>query len=204
MIDPGHGGNDKGATIALQTASIKESDLTLSLSKKIVSLIQEKHSEKINVQVTRTKNQYVSLPQRLQSQEPIDLYLSLHYNSAFSEALSGTEIYFPQESKLPPSLSVLEAIKQDVMETGRIRKSLNFSHVLSPTWTSSKVKIRRAPFYILEKATSPAILVEVSYMTNPSEQKTLLQNQDQVALSIVTALLNFKELRDSTIDNDLN
>lgn len=204
IIDAGHGGNDKGAVTSVNSNLIKESDLTLKLSKKIISLIDEKYSHEIKAHATRTKNNYLSLSQRIQSykNEPVDLYISLHYNSTFSESISGAEIYFPEENKPRASLSVVEAIKQDLIETGRIKKSLHFSSLLTPEWKSSPLKIRRAPFYILDKSPSPAILIEVGYLTNPAEQKKLLsaQNQEEVAESIVKALLNFKEIRDNQLN----
>lgn len=200
IIDPGHGGNDKGAT----SGSAQESDLTLKLSQKIISLIQDKHADQIQARTTRTRNHYVSLPQRVQflSEEQPDLYLSLHYNSAFSESLSGTEVYFPQENKPATSLTVLDFIKQDLIETGRVKKSLQFSQMLSLDWPMPTLKLRRAPFYILEKSSSPVVLIEVGYLTNPAEQKRLLsaQTQDAAAESIVKALLNFKEIRDNSVN----
>lgn len=208
LIDPGHGGYDKGATTRARFRSdsslIKESDLTLSLSQKILNLIHDKYDHAIEAEVTRNGNQFISLSQRIEkAQNPqIDLYISLHYNSASSEALSGTEVYFPQSQKLDEDLSVLDAIKQDVIETGRIKKSLQFSQQLTPEWTISPLKIRRASFYILDKSPVPSILIEVGYLSNPREQKKLLnlQSQDMVAESIVKALLNFKENRDNPLN----
>ncbi|MBC7458348.1 MAG: N-acetylmuramoyl-L-alanine amidase, partial [Bdellovibrionaceae bacterium] len=71
-----------------------------------------------------------------------------------------------------------------------------------PHWKSAQFKIRRAPFYVLENAEAPAILIEVGYLTNPEEQKTLLTqaHQDLAAESIVKALLDFKETRDKQLN----
>ncbi len=205
IIDPGHGGNDQGTSVQTSSRLIKESDLTLKLSQKILKLIKEKYPEQITATVTRTKNRYIPLQKRvdLSKQEKVDFYLSLHYNSAFSTALSGTEIYFPEDNKSDTrSATILDSIKQDLVETGRIKQSLNFTSSLTPNWKSSKVKIRRAPFYVLENAEAPAILIEIGYLTNPEEQKVLLTeaNQDLAAESIVKALLDFKESRDKQLN----
>lgn len=205
VIDPGHGGNDQGTSVLAASKLIKESDLTLKLSQKILKLIQEKYPEQISAQVTRTKNRYIPLQKRvdLSNKENVDFYLSLHYNSAFSTALSGTEIFFPEDNKSDTrSATVLDSIKQDLVETGRIKQSLQFTKSLTPHWKSAQVKIRRAPFYVLENAEAPALLIEVGYLTNPEEQKVLLTeaHQDLVAESIVKALLDFKESRDKQLN----
>ncbi len=205
VIDPGHGGNDQGTSVQASSQLIKESDLTLKLSQKILKIIKEKYPEQINVTVTRTKNRYIPLQKRIDisKQEKVDFYLSLHYNSAFSTTISGTEIFFPEDNKSDArSATILDSIKQDLIETGRIKQSLHFTNSLTPNWKSAKVKIRRAPFYVLEKAEAPAILIEVGYLTNPEEQKVLLTDahQDLAAESIVKALLDFKESRDKQLN----
>lgn len=205
VIDPGHGGNDTGTSIRLSSQLIKESDLTLKLSQKIIHLINEKYAQKIKVIETRNKNHYIPLPKRINvsKEQKADFYLSLHYNSAFSTAISGTEIYFPEDNhKDSKSMSLLDSIKNDLIETGRIKQSLEFSNQLSPFWKASKIKIRRAPFYVLENAETPAILIEIGYLSHPEEQKALLseKNQDLAAESIVKALVNFKETRDKQIN----
>ncbi len=205
MIDPGHGGNDKGTSVKTADRLIKESELTLNLSQKIIKIIKEKYPDQINATVTRTQNRYIPLQKRidLSNEEKVDFYLSLHYNSAFSASISGTEIYFPENNKsVSSSNNLLDSIKQDLVETGRIKQSLNFSHQLSQGWKNTNVKIRRAPFFVLEKADAPSILIEVGYLTNPIEQKALLNemNQDLAAQSIVKALLDFKETRDKQLN----
>jgi N-acetylmuramoyl-L-alanine amidase len=205
IIDPGHGGNDQGTAVKLSSRLIKESDLTLKLSQKILKIIQEKYPQQIAASVTRFQNRYIPLQKRIDisKTERVDFYLSLHYNSAFSTSLSGTEIYFPEDSKSSSRAdTILDAIKQDLVETGRIKQSLSFTHMLVPHWKTAQVKIRRAPFYVLENAAAPALLIEVGYLTNPSEQKALLkeENQDSAAESIVQALLDFKETRDKQLN----
>ena len=205
VIDPGHGGNDQGTSVQTSSRLIKESDLTLKLSQKILKIIKEKYPEQINATVTRTKNRYIPLQKRIDisNQEKVDFYLSLHYNSAFSTAISGTEIFFPEDNKSDTrSATILDSIKQDLVETGRIKQSLQFTNSLTPNWKSAKVKIRRAPFYVLENAEAPSILIEVGYLTNPAEQKVLLTeaHQDLAAESIVKALLDFKESRDKQLN----
>lgn len=204
VIDPGHGGNDQGTSTLLNSLVIKESNLTLSLSQKILNLIKNQHADQFNISVTRENNKYIGLQKRVDFtlNENADLYLSFHYNSAFSESISGTEIYFPagttQNLANSLELSVLESIQKDLIETGRIKQSLSFAKILPAYWPAPKIKIRRASFYVLEKSHSAALLVEVGYLSNASEKNLLLaeHHQDQAAESIVKALVTYKEMSD--------
>lgn len=204
VIDPGHGGNDQGTSIIMNSSLIKESQLTLNLSQKILALIKIQYPEQFNISVTRENNNYIGLQKRVDFtlNQDADLYISLHYNSAFSEAISGTELYFPAGTtpnlKKTQELGVLESIQNDLVETGRIKQSLSFAKILPAYWSAPKIKIRRAPFYVLEKSHSAALLIEVGYLTNSNDKNLLLadRHQDQAAESIVKALVSYKEMSD--------
>ena len=96
IIDPGHGGSDFGATVINEKARLKESELTLSLALQIQKIAAQKYSKELKVILTRSKNNYIALDERVKSINQNDLLLSIHYNSADSPQIYGTEIYFPE------------------------------------------------------------------------------------------------------------
>jgi N-acetylmuramoyl-L-alanine amidase len=210
LIDPGHGGSDRGASVKNGNNVINESSLTLKLSQKIILLINKNYSDVIEVSTTRDLKKYVSLQKRaeINIEQKNDLFVSLHYNSSFSGSVSGTEIYFPAQAEKKDSSSetILDYIKNDLNETGRIKKSLSFAKIIpaflnsthQQDLTRTKIRIRRAPFYVLENTNSAALLIEVGYLTNESDQAAILSahHQNQTAESIVKAIVQFKEMSD--------
>ena len=98
-LDPGHGGNDSGAT----AFGAKESDLTL----KIAQYCKEELSKyDVNVVMTRTTDTRLSeeaamdLKNRVEVAKKADAsyFISIHINSAANSAAKGAEVYYPNTS----------------------------------------------------------------------------------------------------------
>ena len=201
LIDPGHGGHDQGAASFLKLKKITEANLNLQISQKIYDLLTKSYSNEFNTMISRTDDNYVSLLKRVEKAElnDVDIYIGIHCNSTYSENISGTEIYFSSDkSKNIDSNDILESIKNDLVETGRIKQSLILAKLLPKNWPHTQIKIRRAPFFVINKNKSIALLIEVGYMTNLVD-KNLLTNtdyQDKIAESIISALLKYRNLSD--------
>lgn len=196
VIDPGHGGNDKGATVEFNQKTIRESDLTLSLAKKIKQLADKKYSNSLQIVLTRHQNNYLPLNERFPHYKMVDLQISLHYNSAASTQISGSEIYFPQiklKDENSKHDSDVTEILNDVIETGRIQKSLTLAESLGRNWPLGLFKIRSAPFFILEKSPVPTLLLEVGYLTNQHNLDLLMKNetQNKIAEHILNSIMTY-------------
>ncbi len=94
LLDPGHGGQDAGAT----RGEIKESEITLKLAQKLRG---ELESRGFSVALTRNSDITVSLDSRAQlaNSGDYDLLLSLHLNSSTDPRAKGKEFYF--QNQLP-------------------------------------------------------------------------------------------------------
>jgi N-acetylmuramoyl-L-alanine amidase len=192
IIDPGHGGNDVGAN----KNKIKESELVLTLSKKIQDLLQKSDID-IDVSLTRTTNSYLSLSDRIQH-PPVDLFLSLHANSSISSRVQGMETYLQTDLRneiLVKSKNTVDAIVKDLESTGKTQHSLEFAKGLQSNWAYSPSVIRRFPFYVVEKTKSPALLVEIGFLTNSDEAKKLATEdyQNTIAETIVKTIIDYKK-----------
>ena len=90
VIDPGHGGPDYGARGA---SGLLEKDVVLQVARRVGRSL-----EKLGLRVvfTRTKDEFVSLPERtdIANRARGDLYLSIHANSAPDREARGPETYF--------------------------------------------------------------------------------------------------------------
>ncbi|WP_413290653.1 N-acetylmuramoyl-L-alanine amidase family protein [Bdellovibrio sp. HCB337] len=219
MIDPGHGGIDSGTS----HLGVQEKDLVLKVAGYLKDLLGS--NPQFTVQMTREKDQHVSLSERVKKAEKsqADLFLSLHANSNPSTRVKGTELYF--QNSLPPdeeSLLLAEqenqaeavatnsaksvespskkgdimAIVEDLHRQHRAKSSLQITQLLAQDWSSAAIK--QAPFYVVSKTTMPSVLIEVGFLTHPEEAKKLssVKYQQEIAQKIYKAVVQYKEMMD--------
>ena len=215
VIDPGHGGVDGGAN----RGSFVESQIVFQIAEKIEA--QLKKIPDIQVSLTRSKNRGISLSDRVQFavDKKADLFLSLHANSSTSNQVSGMEYYFGVKTLAPVLLAeknqpasahdsntIVEAIKKDLVDFGKMKRSLELSQNIQTSWQQvnsenkqiSTSKIRRAPFYVIENTSMPSVLVEVGFISNQREARKLVsaEYQEELARALTDAIVNFKEKSD--------
>ena len=195
VIDPGHGGQDVGALRDF----FKESKVTLSLSQKIQKIAQDQFGENsLKVILTRQKDETLSLQKRVSIAESLkaDLFISLHVNSAPSSQVSGMEFFFKKnESHIKnDNLNPIETIIKSLVDFGQTRQSLQFNHALKKNWTETRSIIKRAPYFVIERASMPSVLIEVGFISNLSEAKKLMTDdyQNKIAQSVINAIMDYK------------
>src|SRR5688572_16829407 len=90
VIDPGHGGNDSGATVT----GLTEAGLVLDVALRLEKLLQKQKD--VEVVLTRRTNAYVPLEERtaIANRSEADLFLSIHANANASRSVRGVETYF--------------------------------------------------------------------------------------------------------------
>lgn len=202
LLDPGHGGVDRGTT----KEHIFESEINLKISQQLKALLKE--DPRFKVKTTRENDTTVSLAQRAQQavSQNADILLSIHVNSSPEGRARGAEFYFQnqlapdeesmylahQESadglpgELEPYPTVLKirsspevkAIVNDLLDSSRVLQSSFLSKNLKKNWSgykkiNSHSRIRQAPFFVLSQARIPAALVEVGFLTNSEDYKDL-------------------------------
>ncbi|MCF8029631.1 MAG: N-acetylmuramoyl-L-alanine amidase [Desulfohalobiaceae bacterium] len=212
MIDPGHGGKMPGAVVK----GILEKDINLRMGKILGKTLEEKG---FRVLYTRKKDQHIPLEERtaLANSKDVDLFISLHCNAHDNHRVRGLEIYnlnlatsedaaevaARENSVSQKKISDLELILTDLMLKSKIRESSNLGRdVLQETvqygeqfYNLKRCETRQAPFYVLMGAKMPAILVELGYLSNPTERKRL-QNYaylKRLAWGITQGILAYKE-----------
>lgn len=172
VIDPGHGGEDPGATGASGTY---EKDFTLSLAKKVSQLLEK--DEQVEVYMTRQEDVFLSAEKRERPKYanniPADLYISIHANTFEDSSVSGTETYYYDSN----SKSLANIMHQSILKA-----------------TGFKDRgVRREDYFVLKDTTMPAVLLEVGYITNPgNEEKMLSDNfQQEVAEAISRGIKDY-------------
>ncbi len=193
VIDPGHGGKDPGA---IGRAGLKEKDVTLKLAK----LLRQRLSKDPNTKIIMTRNEDVFIPLEertaIANSEDADLFISIHVNASPKRSATGIETYVLDISKdaearriaarenstSAKAVSDLEFILNDLMRTAKTNDSRRLAgavHESLVAGVSRKYRdirsngVKGAPFYVLVGTKMPCILVEVSYISNATEEKRL-------------------------------
>jgi N-acetylmuramoyl-L-alanine amidase len=212
VIDPGHGGHDTGAVGARGT---REKDVALSISLQLRDLLA---AEGLQVALTREGDSFVRLEDRakLANEARGDLFISIHCNSARKRTLRGVETYTLNTSSDRYSIRLAArenassergisdlqyiladlATKANTEESSRLSAKVQQSLVTHLRAKHSDVQdlgTKEALFYVLLGVRMPAILVEVSFLSNAGEEQRLSSKayQRDVAAAIAAAVRDY-------------
>nr|WP_279611386.1 N-acetylmuramoyl-L-alanine amidase [Thermostichus vulcanus] len=161
VIDAGHGGRDPGA---IGVDGIQEKHITLSISKQVQQLLQERG---YGVVMTRTDDREILLQPRVDIavQANATLLVSIHANALDRSSVHGIETYYlrPDSAELAATLH-----RSLVRATGAADRG-----------------VRRARFFMVRETPTgmPSVLLELGYLTNPTEGRKLSTAEYQAILS---------------------
>ena len=213
LIDPGHGGHDTGS---VGSGGLKEKDVVLDVSKRLGRLLQEKLGAE--VLFTRESDVFVPLEERTKAANDrgADLMISVHCNSARSSRVRGIETYYldftsdawalevasNENAASRRSVHELEDLLSKIARKDNIDESKEFANrVQSQLYTgiskhSSSIKdrgIRKAPFIVLIDAAMPAVLVEIGFISNRSDEGLMRKSsfREEVAEYLFRGILDY-------------
>lgn len=193
VLDPGHGGKDPGA---IGRGGLKEKDVTL----KLAMMLKEKLTREAGAKIilTREADVFIPLEERtaIANSQDADLFVSIHVNASPRRAASGIETYIlslsnneearrvaaRENATSTRSVSDLEFILNDLIKTAKTNDSAKLASVVQDNLVTGLRKkfdsvrsngVKGAPFYVLVGTKMPAVLVEVSFISNPDEEKRL-------------------------------
>jgi N-acetylmuramoyl-L-alanine amidase len=197
VIDPGHGGNDTGT---MGTHGLLEKNLCLDVALRLGELIEEKIPD-AQVIYTRKDDRNIALEERtaMANEANADLFISIHANSSDSRQTRGVETYYvslatsPESKNLATrenalaesSLHNLPELLKKITRNEKLAESKQLAEYLqnalaerlqlvSPLETNRGVK--QAPFIVLIGANMPAVLSEISFVSNTSDENLLLES----------------------------
>ncbi len=199
VIDPGHGGHDTGT---IGPHGLMEKDLCLDVGMRLGALIQQKLPG-AEVVYTRQDDTFVPLENRtkIANDAKADLFISIHANSSRDASARGVETYYLNFATSPESMEVatrenansqeslhdLQDLIQKIARNEKIEESKelagdiqdNLSQRLQLVSHSEKNRgVKKAPFVVLIGANMPSVLSEISFVSNPSDER-LLRKADQ-------------------------
>ena len=192
VLDAGHGGANQGTASA---AGLLEKHVALDLAERARRLLVDRGFE---VVLTRADDMTLSLKQRATTanQSRGDIFVSIHLNSFERASSRGVETFYLGPSEHPDhdamaaaenqhsgySLADLRTLLDGIYVDARRNESKRLAQSVQdavmrrlrktdPTMTDRGVKT--APFVVLVATDMPAILAEVSCLSNPDEAERL-------------------------------
>ena len=152
VLDAGHGGSDYGAI----RDNVNEKDINLDVTKRVAAILSKKGYE---VHLVRDDDTYVSLEDRVGYSESVkpDVFVSIHVNSSTKEEITGIETHYYRDDSIKLAEVVHKKLANYIKTTDR--------------------GLFKSKFYVINHTTSPAILVEIGFISNPAERDELLTDK---------------------------
>lgn len=178
VVDAGHGGKDMGAS----GNNAREKDLTLGISQHLANnlgadpkfeVIMTRDSELDKQLTERGVKQELSEKVNIANDNNADLFISVHINSSTSASGKGTETYYHSDKS-------------------KAYASTIHKHLVQATGFPDR-KIKKANFQVIKYTKMPAILIEVGFISNPSEAKEMQTEefQQRVADAVYAGLKEY-------------
>jgi len=192
VIDPGHGGHDTGT---IGPHGLREKDLVLDVGLRLRKLLEEKAGAEVIM--TRSDDTFIPLEERtaIANQKDADLFVSIHANASRDASARGVETYYLNFTSDPRALEVaarenatseqsvhqLQDLVKKIVLTEKIKESQVFAgdvqhsiYRLTSAGTGQGDRgVKRAPFVVLIGANMPSILAEISFLSNPYDERQL-------------------------------
>ncbi len=193
MIDAGHGGHDTGT---IGPSGLMEKDLVLDVALKLGKLLEDRMGAE--VVYTRDDDTFIPLETRtaIANKEQADLFISVHANSSGDPEARGIETYYLNFTSSPDALEVAArenavseksihelrdlvkkiALKEKIGESREfaldVQKSL-YNGLVAKSPGLHNRGVKKAPFVVLIGANMPSILAEISFVSNPTDERKL-------------------------------
>jgi len=215
VIDPGHGGHDPGNLGGVKVNGISEKNVTISASRNIKKILEA--SGRYKVIMTRDRDIFLKLRERssVAHRNNADLFISIHADAFKSPSVYGATIYTlterasdreaamlaARENKsdviagvdLQDEPDIVQNILIDLVKQETMNLSNRFAKELSTELKKSvrvrKRSLRSAGFAVLKGIDVPSVLIEMGYLTNPTDAKLLMQKEthDKIGNAILKA-----------------
>jgi len=227
VIDAGHGGHDTGT---IGPTGLMEKDLCLDVALRLGKIIQQRLPS-ADVVFTRSDDTFIPLEERthIANEARADMFVSIHANSSQDSGARGIETYYLNLRGSPEAMEVaarenatsdqgiheLEDLVKQIARTEKIDESREFAEDVQDSLskrvqkTAKVVKnrgVRKAPFVVLIGADMPSILTEISFLSNPADEKLLKQpeHRQRVAEGIFQGIAGYLQSLNSMTVNQTN
>lgn len=220
VIDPGHGGNDRGASLQVGKSSVNEKDLTLLLGKELAIELKRL---RIDSALTREGDEFLLLEDRtaFANRKRGSVFISLHMNSLIpkggmsvpegfesyilntttdesSKRLADLENQVLRDSKVTRAAqtSDIALIVKDFILDANLKpsKELACAIQIKSAESGRNRGVRQALFYVLLGADMPSVLLEAGFIAHPKDRERILNPKlrSKFARQLALAVQDFR------------
>ncbi len=227
VIDPGHGGHDPGA---IGPKKLSEKDVVLDIALKLKKILSKDHDFEVFLTRDKDVFIPLPQRTAIANSKNADLFVSIHANASPNRDAKGIETYFLNWSDDVESMKVaarenqislkkmkemkneadfldveLASLKRDHKrdESNKLANYVQLAMVNGLTDKFPRVvdlKVKWAMFYVLFGARMPSVLAEVSFISNPLEEKMLSKEsyREEIAKSIASGIAKYTSVSPDT------
>lgn len=216
ILDPGHGGKDPGA---ISRSGVREKNIVLDVARRVKTALEQ---EGIDVLMTRNSDVFVPLATRTSTanRSNADFFVSIHANASKTRWAKGFEVYTLSEAtddnaralavsensaldyeddSLDRHSKDVDAIVWDLELTENREISIELAGFIcqevSGIMGANACSIKSARFYVLKGTEMPAVLVELSYLSNGYDERNLKSSdyRQKMADGVAAGILRYKD-----------
>jgi N-acetylmuramoyl-L-alanine amidase len=216
VVDAGHGGHDPGA---LGRGGLREKDVTLAISRRLVDLINSEPG--MRGVLTRRDDRFLDLRARMERARSVsaDLFISIHADAAMNRSARGSTVYVLSEKAASDEASrrlaarenaaliggvelgdkdpVLASVLMDLSQNASISSSISVGDAILREMAGlgrlHRDRVQHAPFMVLKSPDVPSVLIETAYISNPEDERNLgsARHQDKLARAVLGGIRRY-------------
>jgi len=210
VVDPGHGGHDPGA---VGPRNLYEKDVVLDVALKLKKILAQDQDFEVFLTRETDVFIPLEQRTAIANSKNADLFISIHANASTRRDAKGIETYLlswatneeamkvaarenaislKKMKKMNEGRDVLDIMLSDLRREDKREESLKLATFVQQNMISGLNKsyshivdhgVKQALFYVLFGAQMPSVLVEVSFISNPLEEKLLAKDSYRVELA---------------------
>ena len=191
FLDPGHGGRDSGAFYY----NVAEKDLNMQIYRKLRSKLEELGYKVLTSRDSDIDVDFVTERSRMVNKTNSDIFISIHFNATgntYSKA-SGIQTYsYSDEPDYPSRINKFWHNHPDRMSESKRLAAAIHSSLLAETGAKD-AGLLESSYAVLRETAKPAVLLELGYMDNFSENQQIRDSryQDKLVAGIVKGIQKY-------------
>lgn len=229
VIDPGHGGKDPGTIkgkVQEKNITLSVAKLLGGMIKEKYPNVKVLYTRSSDKFVPLDQRAAIA------NKNKADLFISIHVNSTKATSARGTETFVMGLDKSNSNMEVCQLensvltleegynskysgfdpknpesyIIFSLLQNSHLEQSLIMAEAVQNEFKNGPIKhnrgVKQAPFLVLWKCTMPSILVELGFLSNPTDYKALTSKSSQVqfAKGIFKAFETYKKQYDTAVE----